>query len=536
MINSYSDSIAKSENITVENHCPICGEGHRKYLFVIRGLPISRCPGCDLVSVFPYPNSSDYRNYYKNANDDLDPALLWTDSKTERDAALSYLAKLIQLGLSPSSKLLLIAPPEHLFAVVATEKGYILGQHITGKQFEDGFPLDENFDAVVILFQLEKSSNPFGFINRIRSCLSPGGIILLTIPSLDSPSANFFGSQWTEWRPENRFYFNHKTIQLLLWGCSFDHLEIEKDRRQFTLEHIDNRARAFPKTTLTRLIHMGYQIVPPLFRKIRLRLPSSGIVVTAQKNEKRDQPACSIILPVYKERETFSILMNALLQKQIEGVKKEIVVIESNSKDGTREQVLLYKDNPEVKIILQDRPRGKGNAVREGFKHATGDIILIQDADLEYDLNDYEALLEPVMHLKTPFVLGARHGGSWKMRQFEGQQGLSGILNLAHIFFTTLINILYGQRMKDPFTMYKVFRRDCIWDLEFESNRFDFDHELVIKLVRKGYTPVEIPVNYHSRSFKEGKKVQFIRDPLTWLWVDFKYRFVPLRKKNKNNG
>ena len=151
---------------------------------------------------------------------------------------------------------------------------------------------------------------------------------------------------------------------------------------------------------------------------------------------------------------------------------------------------------------------------------------------LEYDLNDYDSLIEPLIRYRVPFVLGAPARGDWKMRRFNGQQDLATLLNVAHVFFTTLINVLYGQRLRDPFTMFKVFRRDCLYGLEFECNRFDFDHELVIKLSRKGYTALEIPVNYRARSFREGKKVSIFRDPLTWLWTDFKYRFTPLYRRH----
>jgi glycosyltransferase involved in cell wall biosynthesis len=179
-----------------------------------------------------------------------------------------------------------------------------------------------------------------------------------------------------------------------------------------------------------------------------------------------------------------------------------------------------------VKLVLEDAPLGKGRAVRTGLRHATGEFVLIQDADLEYDLNDYDALLEPLVRYRAPFVLGSRHGGGFKMRQFTDNPLQATAMNLGHVFFTTLLNVLYRQRMSDPFTMFKVFRRDCLSGLTFECNGFDFDHELVIKLVRKGYTPIEIPVNYRSRSYREGKKVRFFRDPLRWIWVDLKFRFT----------
>jgi glycosyltransferase involved in cell wall biosynthesis len=301
--------------------------------------------------------------------------------------------------------------------------------------------------------------------------------------------------------------------------------------RLYTLEHINERASGFPETWITRSIQTLYKILPSSFHDMSLRLPSSGIIVTARKAERREIPVLSIVMPVFNESSTFSVLMDQLLDLELTSVKKEIIIVESNSRDNSRELVLNYKDHPEVKIILQEKPNGKGNAVREGMEHATGDILLIQDADLEYDLNDYITLLEPILTYKNSFILGARHGGKWKkMRHFSDQAQLSAYFNFGHILFTTLLNILYGQSMKDPFTMFKVFRRDCLYNLEFECNRFDFDFELVIKLLRKGYIPVEIPVNYYSRSFKEGKKVNMYRDPITWIMALLKYRFVRITK------
>ena len=217
----------------------------------------------------------------------------------------------------------------------------------------------------------------------------------------------------------------------------------------------------------------------------------------------------SVVLPAFNEAATFEPLMEAVLHKAVPGVQIEIVLVESNSTDGTRELALKYQDHPRVRVVLEDRPQGKGHAVRTGLAQASGDFILIQDADLEYDLDDYDALLEPLIAGREAFTLGARHGGSaWKMRQFNDQPiPRHGAELSAHWGFTALINVCFFQRLKDPFTMYKVFRRDCLYGLHLECNRFDFDWELLINLVRKGYRPLEMPVNYRSRSFKEGKKV-----------------------------
>jgi len=237
----------------------------------------------------------------------------------------------------------------------------------------------------------------------------------------------------------------------------------------------------------------------------------------------------SVIVPVFNERATVRPAMDALLAKEIDGMEIEIIVVESNSTDGTREIVLEYRDRPRLRVILEEQPRGKGHAVRAGFAAARGDILLIQDADLEYDLADYEILLAPITSGRQAFVLGSRHGrGGWAIRKFAGQPVRALVLNLAHWTFAGLINVSLGIWLHDPFTMYKVFRRDCLEGLHLTCNRFDFDWELLIKLIRKGYRPVEIPITYRSRSFEEGKKISMFRDPLTWIVAWGKSRFGPL--------
>jgi glycosyltransferase involved in cell wall biosynthesis len=241
------------------------------------------------------------------------------------------------------------------------------------------------------------------------------------------------------------------------------------------------------------------------------------------------RPKLSVVVPVFNERATARPALDAITAKRIDGWEVEVIIVESNSTDGSRDIVLGYRDLPHVKVLLEDRPRGKGHAVRHGFGHATGDVLLIQDADLEYDPADYEVLLAPLQAGTHAFVLGSRHGGSrWFIRKFEEQVLHAFVLNAGHWFFTALIDVSLGLTLRDPFTMYKVFRRECLDGLRLESNRFDFDWELLIKLVRRGHRPVEIPVSYQSRSFKEGKKVSMFRDPPGWLWAWAKYRFGPL--------
>ena len=237
----------------------------------------------------------------------------------------------------------------------------------------------------------------------------------------------------------------------------------------------------------------------------------------------------SVIVPVYNEIATVREALDALAAKRLDGFELQLIVVESNSTDGTREVVEGYRGRPAFTVILEQAPRGKGHAVRAGLEAATGEILMIQDADLEYDLADYGKLLAPIAAREHAFVLGSRHGKrGWAIRKFTDQRVHAAVLNLAHWTFTLLINASLGIWLTDPFTMYKVFRRDCIKGLRLECDRFDFDWELLIKLVRRGYRPVEIPVSYRSRSFKAGKKISMLRDPITWIVALAKYRFQPL--------
>ena len=233
-------------------------------------------------------------------------------------------------------------------------------------------------------------------------------------------------------------------------------------------------------------------------------------------------------MAVYNEAETVATAIERVLAVEIEGVEIELVVVESNSKDGTREIVYRYADDPRVRLVLQPTPRGKGAAVREGFQHATGGIILIQDADLEYSVEDYPKLIEPIMRGEVDFTLGCRHVPGEPLRVMDGMRKVAIVMNTAHWAFTWLFNVTYGTRLRDPFTMYKVFRTECIDGVEFVANRFDFDWELAGKLVRLGYTPIEIPVAYSSRGYDGGKKVRLFRDPPTWIAACLRFRFCSL--------
>lgn len=311
----------------------------------------------------------------------------------------------------------------------------------------------------------------------------------------------------------------------------------------FLVELVGGRHRRFRKSLLMRdrparfwpdwsalyklLLASGFEHIW-LHNPKAVQHGSRHAFVSAGAGTRRERPLVSVIMPVFNEAGTFKEAIERVLAKEVDGVDIRVVIVESNSTDGTRQLVAQYDGHEKIHIIWQEKPSGKGHAVREGIAAARGDIILIQDADLEYDVNDYDALVEELTSWRAAFVLGSRHTGDWKMRRFNDMPVIATLCNCAHIFFVWLMNFLVGAGMKDPFTMYKVFYRDCVYGLNFRCDRFDYDRELVIKLCRKGLYPVEIPVNYRARSFAEGKKISILRDGLPWVVQDIQSAVEPL--------
>ena len=239
----------------------------------------------------------------------------------------------------------------------------------------------------------------------------------------------------------------------------------------------------------------------------------------------------SVIIAAYNEANTIAQTL-AKLYDVLETLNcsSEIIVVESNSTDKTREILQSIEHQLNLKLVFQDHPQGKGSAVRLGMRQMSGDVFLIYDADAEYDPADIPKLLEPIVSGATSFVLGTRHEKGRSMRVMDHHRIRPALMNLGHKFFTSLINVSFFVKLTDPFTMYKIFRSEVFSGIELVSNRFDFDWELVCKAIRLGCAPIEIPVFYKSRSFVEGKKVRFFKDPLTWLIALVKFRFSKIHK------
>ncbi len=445
--------------------------------------------------------------------------------------------ELISYSGFQGGKLLLVGADTHL--VAEAEKSGFQVLAYSARQFES-LPiagLSTGIRLSVLFCALERMRDPLGTLRTVRRILEPDGCLMVVSPTTDSRTARLLQTSWWEFNRTNLFYFSVDTLQNLLVKAGFGDPIIAPDRTLASLNYLRQRLAANPRDLrrfrwLRRIMSLS-----PVLRNKTFRLLQGRTRFLVRSKRQSAQPRLSVIVPVYNEAATFQELIEQLLAKTIDGVDMEVIIVESNSTDGSRELVMRYKNDPRVQILLEDKPQGKGHAVRSGLSIATGDIVLFQDADLEYDVNDYDGLVAPLLRFQNNFVLGSRHSegkNSWKIRRFSDAPGLAAFFNLGHILFLTLFNVLYSQHLTDPFTMFKVFRRECLYGLAFECNRFDFDYEIVIKLLRKGYKPLELPVNYRSRSMKEGKKVTVFRDPLTWIRALLKFRKAPLYRQDQS--
>lgn len=224
----------------------------------------------------------------------------------------------------------------------------------------------------------------------------------------------------------------------------------------------------------------------------------------------------SIIMPVYNEEKTLEKIIEKVLAVDLEGIEKELVLVDDGSQDRSREILAGYANRPGFQVHLHKKNGGKGRAVRTGLEHFTGDMVLIQDADLEYDPEDYPALLKPILKNQADVVFGSRFKGTGRAFLATHYYG--------NKLITFVANVLYNTCLTDLETCYKVFRREVFQNITLRSNTFTIEPEITAKVFKQGYRVFEVPISYSGRDFEEGKKITW-HDGFRALGALLVYRF-----------
>ena len=225
-----------------------------------------------------------------------------------------------------------------------------------------------------------------------------------------------------------------------------------------------------------------------------------------------NDPLLSVVMPAYNEQATIDEIVRRVLSVPL---RIELIVVDDGSKDGTRDRLSALQREHGFKLVLQPQNRGKGAALRRGFEEVTGDIVLIQDADLEYSPEEYPALIELICQGRADVVYGSRFLGRHRVFLFTHYMG--------NRLLTFLTNVLYNTMLSDMETCYKVMRVEVLRSMQLRSDSFGIEPEMTAKIFKRGYRVYEVPITYDGRGYEEGKKITW-RDGIVALWTLLKYR------------
>lgn len=295
---------------------------------------------------------------------------------------------------------------------------------------------------------------------------------------------------------------NTITNQWLINQASKSTLDLDGSSLEHEHMPLDSIARA--KASLARLTEL-VELAELLHTAEPYEIPTPDFAIPAGFR-------LSIVVPVYNEARTIHEILARLAKLPI---AKEIVIVDDCSTDGTCALLHKLELADELKIIYKPRNEGKGAALRTGFAHATGDVVVVQDADLEYDPRDLLGLLEPILAGDADVVFGSRF-------MHEKPQDKSRMHRFGNWALTASSNLFTGWRITDMETCYKAFRRETIQSVPIRQNRFGFEPEVTAKLARRGARVVEVPISYNARSFAEGKKIG-VKDLFNALWCIVRY-------------
>ena len=521
-----TEAVARSRANARFIRCPVCGADVERYLFHERGARFVQCRSCEAVYV--NPPARELRDYFDVASaDDGRPDEDHAHVHKELNDIVRYATDVYRArrGTAPARVVVAgrtvpgLRAASSRIEVVRLTREQSLGLVNQADVSAIVEALDDDVELLVLNQLLEACPRASEAAAQLAANLPGRAMLVVVYSNVASFPGRILRRYWRRFFDWKAVYFNSENLRGMFERCGLRPVGQSGLRTSYTVTRA--LRLALPGTPAARVARrLG-------FGAVTARVPTGAYVSVFERIDEADTTdRLSVIVPVFNEAAYLPAVLDELLAKRF-SIPHEVIVVESNSTDGTREIVRSYEARSGLRCIYEDRPRGKGSAVRRGLAEMTGTIVLIQDADFEYDLDDYDALLEPIVQRRTGFVLGSRSLGldDWKVRQYARSRVKALLMNVAQLIFAQTFNAVFQQRTTDINTMFKVFRRECIEGVEFAGDGFNFDIELACMLVKNGYAPMEVPVNYVARSFDEGKKINFLTDFFPSYMMIFKCRF-----------
>jgi hypothetical protein len=520
-----TEAVVRSRANARFTSCPACGADAERYLFHERGARFVQCRSCNVVYV--NPPSREVPDYFdvpaagatiedaEHVRKELEDVLRYANQVYRTHRGSSPVRVLVAGRMADADSIASLASVE---AVRLTREETLRLVHDA-----DASPIvaaiGNDVEMVVLNQLLEACPRALEVVADVARRMSGRALLVVVYSNTGSLPGRILRHNWRRFFDWKAVYFNSENLRSMLERAGLHFVAQSGLNTSYTVTRaLDLTLPGTPVARAARRLHLDAASV---------RVPTGTYVsIFERADESEMSERLSVVMPVFNEAAYLRAVLEELLAKQFV-IPHEVIVVESNSTDGTREIVQTFEGRPGLQIIYEDRPRGKGAAVRRGLAAVSGTIVLIQDADFEYDLDDYDALLEPIVQRRTSFVLGSRSLGldDWKVRRFARSRIKAFLMNVAQLLFARTFNILYQQRVTDVNTMFKVFRRECIEGIEFTATGFSFDIELACMLVKNGYSPMEVPVNYVARGFDEGKKINFVSEFFPSFLMFFKCRF-----------
>lgn len=507
--------------------CPACGADTERYLFHERGARFVQCRSCGVVYV--NPPAGEVRDYFdtlsageratieegEHVRKELDDVVRYASGVYEAHRGTAP-GRVLVAGRMPDDRS--FSSPARIDAVRLTHEQTVrLAQDADVSPIADA--ITDDVELVVLNQLLEACPRASEVAEALAERLPEKAMLVVVYGNAASLPGRIMRRNWRRFFHWKAVYFSSENLRSMLERTGLRFVTQTGLSTSYAMPRaLDLALPGTPLASVARRLGLG---------AARARVPTGTYVsIFERAGSSEAAELLSVIVPVFNEAAYVRAVLDELLGKQFV-IPHEVIIVESNSTDGTREIARTFEGRPGVQIIYEDRPRGKGAAVRRGLEAATGTIVLIQDADFEYDLDDYDMLLEPIIQRRTSFVLGSRSLGldDWKVRRFARSRVKAFLMNIAQLIFARTFNILYQQRVTDVNTMFKVFRRECIENVEFTATGFSFDIELACMLVVSGYSPMEVPVNYVARGFDEGKKINFVSEFFPSFLMFFQCRF-----------